>query len=462
MKKFTVIFFVIISSLLIGCQSAATELTATLVPTELLATEVMETGTLPAQVVVPTSTPTPAVEIAAVDALAGSYRFHPAVGGADFDYILVLNPDGSAELDELPIGAENISQQDAAGQWSISEDGQGVIFDIQTILGQPAQNEEFIHFDFFNGLPVVSEIEVGDQFVPLENGMFTFGSGDTGPLVGELNRKLAALDYLGFADLGNDTYGEDTRRAVMNFQLSQGLPGSGVLDAQTWVLLDNPQPPQPTPIPAEPITGVPNIADLPAQTEDGKNIVYLTFDDGPDPEYTPKLLELLDQYQAQATFFNIGKNVVTWPDVVREAATAGHYIADHTWDHANLEGMSAEQFIEEAGRTRDAILEAAGDLFTLDRNVRYLRPPYGAANNDTYVYAVQQGFAIVLWSIDPQDWRNPGAEVIANHILENVYPGAIVLSHDGGGDRSQTIEAYRMALPALQEKGYVFYTIFLP
>jgi peptidoglycan/xylan/chitin deacetylase (PgdA/CDA1 family) len=173
-------------------------------------------------------------------------------------------------------------------------------------------------------------------------------------------------------------------------------------------------------------------------------------------------LELLDQYQAQVTFFNIGKNVVTWPEVVRDVAIAGHYIADHTWDHANLEGMPAEQFIQEADKTRQAILEAAGDLFTLDRNVRYLRPPYGATDNDTYVYAAQQGFAVVLWTIDPQDWRNPGAEVIANHIIENVYPGAIILSHDGGGDRSQTIEAYRMALPALQEKGYVFYTIFLP
>jgi peptidoglycan/xylan/chitin deacetylase (PgdA/CDA1 family) len=68
----------------------------------------------------------------------------------------------------------------------------------------------------------------------------------------------------------------------------------------------------------------------------------------------------------------------------------------------------------------------------------------------------------VLWNIDPQDWRNPGAEVIANYIIENVYPGVIVLSHDGGGDRSQTIEAYRIALPALQEKGYVFHTIFIP
>lgn len=110
----------------------------------------------------------------------------------------------------------------------------------------------------------------------------------------------------------------------------------------------------------------------------------------------------------------------------------------------------------------DAILEAAGDLFGLDRNVRYLRPPYGATDAGTYQMAAQEGFAIVLWTVDPQDWRRPGAEVISNHIIKRAYPGAIILSHDGGGDRSQTIEAYRIALPALQEQGYVFQTLFLP
>jgi peptidoglycan/xylan/chitin deacetylase (PgdA/CDA1 family)/heat shock protein HslJ len=405
--------------------------------------------------VIPTADP-------AVLHLAGTYRFHPGVAEENFDYILILNQDGTAELDEVPVGSENISQQDAAGTWHPTDDGQGIIFDIQTILGQAAQNEEFIHFTFLDNLPIVSEISVNDQFVHLEDGVFTLGSGDTGPLVGELNRRLAALEYLGFTDPMDDTYGEETRQAVMSFQASQGLPASGVLDARTWVLLDNPQPPLPTPTPAEPITGVPNIDDLPAETEDGRPIVYLTFDDGPDPNNTPQLLDLLDQHQALVTFFNVGNEVETWPDLVRDSATRGHYIADHTWDHHSLEGMTAEQFIQEADRTRDAIIAAAGDLFTLDRNVRYLRPPYGATDANTFQYAFQEGFAIVLWTIDPQDWRRPGADVIANHVLEHVYPGAIILSHDGGGDRSQTIEAYRSILPALQEQGYVFRTIFFP
>lgn len=107
-------------------------------------------------------------------------------------------------------------------------------------------------------------------------------------------------------------------------------------------------------------------------------------------------------------------------------------------------------------------MEVAGDLFTLDRNVRYLHLPYGATDANTFQYAAQEGFAIVLWVIDPRDWRRPDAEVIANHVIEHIFPGAIILSHDGGGDRTQTIEAYRQILPALQEQGYEFRTIFLP
>lgn len=449
-------FWIGLVFLVAGCQAEQPERTPTPAPTAEPVTALSPTEPAP-----PTPTAVPTLD-PAVAHLAGSYRFHPGTAEENFDYILILNEDGTAELDEVPIGSDNITQQDAAGNWYLAEDGESIIFDLLTLLGQPAHGEEFIHFTFENGVPTVSDILINDQFVHLQSGIFTLGSGDTGPLVGELNKRLAALDYLGFTDPMNDTYGEETRRAVMNFQMSQGLPASGVLDTVTWVLLDNPQPPVPTPTPAPPITGIPNIDDLPSETEDGRPIVYLTFDDGPDPNNTPQLLELLKEYDAEVTFFHVGYEVANSPDIVRDAALDGHYIADHTWDHHSLEGMSAEQFVQEADRTRDAILEAAGDLFTMDRNVRYLRPPYGATDVNTFQYAAQEGFAIVLWNIDPQDWRRPGADVIANHVLEHVYPGAIILSHDGGGDRTQTIDAYRTILPALQEQGYVFRTIFLP
>jgi peptidoglycan/xylan/chitin deacetylase (PgdA/CDA1 family) len=93
--------------------------------------------------------------------------------------------------------------------------------------------------------------------------------------------------------------------------------------------------------------------------------------------------------------------------------------------------------------------------------VKYLRPPYGATDQNTLSYADALGYAVVLWDIDPQDWRRPGADVIANHIISSVYPGAIVLSHDGGGDRTQTVEAYRTVLAQLSSQGYVFRNIFV-
>jgi len=97
----------------------------------------------------------------------------------------------------------------------------------------------------------------------------------------------------------------------------------------------------------------------------------------------------------------------------------------------------------------------------LDKDVKYLRPPYGATDANTRNYAAALGYAVVMWDIDPQDWRQPGADVIASHIISSVYPGAIVLSHDGGGDRTQTLAAYETVMRELSAQGYVFRNIFV-
>lgn len=204
---------------------------------------------------------------------------------------------------------------------------------------------------------------------------------------------------------------------------------------------------------------------LPNTTPDGHPIVYLTFDDGPNPSgpnggYTEEMLTLLKQYNAHATFFNVGKSVSAWPDVVRTVASAGHYVANHTWDHSALAGLTKEEFVAEAERTRQAILQAAGDLFFLDKDVRYLRPPYGCTDANTRNYAAELGYATVLWDVDPRDWRRPGTEEIANHVLSHVFPGAIVLMHDGGGDRSQSVAALEIILRELSAKGYQFHSVF--
>jgi len=206
--------------------------------------------------------------------------------------------------------------------------------------------------------------------------------------------------------------------------------------------------------------GQPLLADLPAYTPEGSPVVYLTFDDGPSGGWTQQVLDLLAQYDARATFFVIGQQVEGGAGQVRAAAQSGHYIANHTWDHVNLTNVDGGQFLDEVERTRQSILRVAGDLFTLDRDVRYLRPPYGAISAAERQQAADLGYAVVLWDVDPQDWRRPGVDAIVANVVANVFPGAIVLMHDGGGERSQSIAALAQILERLSGQGYKFHNIF--
>jgi peptidoglycan/xylan/chitin deacetylase (PgdA/CDA1 family) len=118
--------------------------------------------------------------------------------------------------------------------------------------------------------------------------------------------------------------------------------------------------------------------------------------------------------------------------------------------------------LKQVEETRQIILDIALDLFILDRDVRYLRPPYGATDANSRQYAADAGYAIVLWDIDPQDWRRSGAKVIADHVVREAYPGAIVLMHDGGGDRAQSVAALEMILRELSQQGYAFRNVYVP
>lgn len=419
----------------------------------------------------PTTEPQPSV--------AGRYRLRPPGYGdpdqtIEADYYLVLNKDQTAQYEEQKIGGSEISVI-ARGTWQ--REGGGAIIELTELFGSPVENPEVLKYEYVDGFPTVTEYAAGDQLYDLEQAKYSIGSGERHPLVSELHKRLARIDYLNFADPGDDLYTEETRKAVVAFQQAQGLMPDGVVDAATWVLLGNPPPPVPTPTPwpmpppaptpttaptAEvPVTaGPPDLSRLRTHTEDGKPIVYFTFDDGPS-SYTQQLIDLFAQYGGQATFFVLGNQVQALPEQVRTAAKEGHYIANHTNTHTSLSGVTPEQFMNEVETTRQIILQTAGDLFTLDKDVKYLRPPYGAADANTRNYANALGYAVVMWDIDPQDWRRPGADVIANHITSSVYPGAIVLSHDGGGDRAQTIEAYRKVLAELSNQGYVFRNVFV-
>ena len=186
--------------------------------------------------------------------------------------------------------------------------------------------------------------------------------------------------------------------------------------------------------------------------DDGPKVIALTVDDGPSPVYTPQILRLLDKYQIQATFSMVGKNVRYYPEVAREVAAAGHTIINHTWDHANLTKLSPARQQSEITRATAAIETAAGTQPTM------FRAPYGAWSKATLAYCAAAGLTPLDWSVDPRDWARPGVKEIVKTIMKTTRTGSIILEHDGGGDRSQTVAALQQVIPRLLGEGYRFTT----
>ncbi|MBV8642243.1 MAG: polysaccharide deacetylase family protein [Verrucomicrobia bacterium] len=179
--------------------------------------------------------------------------------------------------------------------------------------------------------------------------------------------------------------------------------------------------------------------------------IAMTFDDGPSAALTPRLLDILKQRNIKATFFLIGQNAAANPDIVRRILADGHEIGNHSWTHPQLSKLSDDGVTTEISKTQDAIKEASGFTPTI------LRPPYGAITARQREWIESRfGLSIILWSVDPFDWKRPGASVITQRILSQVRPGAIILSHD---IHKQTIDAMPATLDALAAKGYKFVTV---
>src|SRR6266513_2467448 len=179
--------------------------------------------------------------------------------------------------------------------------------------------------------------------------------------------------------------------------------------------------------------------------------IAMTFDDGPSATLTPKLLDILAAHHIKATFFVIGENVVQHPEVVARAVREGHEIGNHSWSHPDFGKMSDDGVRSQVQRTDDAIKGATGARPTL------LRPPYGSitARQKRWIHD-QFGYQIILWDVDPYDWKRPGPSVVRNRILKETQPGSIVLSHD---IHPGTIEAMPSTFDALEAKGFRFVTV---
>ncbi|WP_042403480.1 polysaccharide deacetylase family protein [Streptacidiphilus carbonis] len=182
-------------------------------------------------------------------------------------------------------------------------------------------------------------------------------------------------------------------------------------------------------------------------------VVALTFDDGPSPVWTPRILALLAQYHAHATFCEIGPNAKAAPAMVKAIEAAGDRLCDHSVSHNEAMSKWSEQrqTYEIAGAKK--MIEDAGGAGT---QVDWFRAPGGDFSPLNRHISVQNGLRPLGWTVDSQDWMRPGVPKILSNIHKELVPGAIILMHDGGGDRSQTMAALQQLLPELVSKGYSF------
>lgn len=184
--------------------------------------------------------------------------------------------------------------------------------------------------------------------------------------------------------------------------------------------------------------------------DDGHKAIALTIDDGPSPVYTPQILRLLAKYHVTASFSMIGVQVDEYRPIARDVAAAGHVIMNHTWQHLNLPALHAAAALSQIDRATEAIHRVTG------RVPAYFRAPYGAWSRTVLQHCEKAGMTPVDWSVDPRDWARPGTSYIVNNILRNTRTGSIILEHDGGGDRSQTVAALGYVIPRLLDAGYHF------
>ncbi|AAM24122.1 polysaccharide deacetylase family sporulation protein PdaB [Caldanaerobacter subterraneus subsp. tengcongensis MB4] len=178
--------------------------------------------------------------------------------------------------------------------------------------------------------------------------------------------------------------------------------------------------------------------------------VALTFDDGPFPIYTEKYVDILKSMDVKATFFVIGKHAEKHPELLKYIVENGNEIGLHSYSHFNMKKLKPEKMVEELYKTQQIIVEATGIKPTL------FRPPFGAYNSTLIEISNALGLKVVLWNVDPDDWRNPSVESVVNRVLSHTRDGSIILMHEG---KPSTLAALPQIIKKLKEEGYKFVTV---
>lgn len=183
-----------------------------------------------------------------------------------------------------------------------------------------------------------------------------------------------------------------------------------------------------------------------------EKVIALTFDDGPWPGNTEGILDILKKNNIKGTFFWIGRNLKEYPELAQKVVADGHAIGNHTWHHW-YHPMSHEVAAREIEDTTELIYKTTGVKTTL------FRPPGGFLHNGVADYARKKNYLIAMWSADSIDYSRPSVEKLISNVMKEVKPGGMVLMHDGGGDRSQTVQALPIIIDKLRSQGYKFVTV---
>ncbi|WP_024278300.1 polysaccharide deacetylase family protein [Xanthobacter sp. 126] len=231
----------------------------------------------------------------------------------------------------------------------------------------------------------------------------------------------------------------------------QAAQGKGATAAQKSAAASAQPVPAPAPEPAAPPPVTPRKNYTYKSFDVDGSYIAMTFDDGPNPETTPRLLQILRERNIKVTFFVLGNMVAKHPEVLKMIADEGHEIGSHSWSHPQLTRISQAAVDKELGNTSEAIVQVTG------KRPIYLRPPYGSMKPSLRSYIEDKyGLTIVNWSVDPNDWKNRNSQAVHDAIMAQVKPGAIVLSHD---IYATTVDAMPRILDELAAKGYKFATL---
>ncbi len=187
--------------------------------------------------------------------------------------------------------------------------------------------------------------------------------------------------------------------------------------------------------------------------ETEKKQISLTFDDGPHPSLTPKILQILAKYDVPATFFMVGQNVINYPTAAKQVILAGHEVGNHTFTHPHIAALNEKAIFEEIGKCEDALEELC------EYRPHLLRTPQGALTENLERCLAEDDYILVLWSLDTRDWDNKSTAYIVQAVLQNIKAGDIILMHDYIGYNSKTPEALEQIIPKLLAEGYEFVTV---